>query len=415
MKIFICFVLFVFFLIPFSASSQSGFDELDERVALLLDETDKGRFDFAFENWLQDAKQTLINIDSEQLSKWKPINIQSTWLPDSSSYLLYFVKQWEPTHFEFKFLVRFNYQEGTHVYGFSESINVPLVKKLPADTSFELASSFFVSGSSRLEILTLQGTQSGNQYFSCPDVKSLILFELLHDRYAVVDKKIVLSDLMSRMMILWQDNDMFVRDWSAFKRMSTLMGQKGNMRICTFIVPGEGFSTSAQGAVLFRDESKITVIRLNDQSDEIRVPERSRLAADKWFGAYYTELIETSYKNNNYYTLIGFKSNDGMVKTRVLDVMTLSGKKVFFGAPIFKQEKRTLYRQVFEYSSGANMMLGYDDKLKMIVFDHLAPSDPLFNGQYRFYGPDFSYDGYRFEKGFWLHQADLDLRNPKTK
>ena len=45
------------------------------------------------------------------------------------------------------------------------------------------------------------------------------------------------------------------------------------------------------------------------------------------------------------------------------------------------------------------MMLRYDDKLKMIVFDHLSPSKPSYEGKYQYYGPDFSYDGLIFEKG----------------
>jgi len=49
----------------------------------------------------------------------------------------------------------------------------------------------------------------------------------------------------------------------------------------------------------------------------------------------------------------------------------------------------------------------------MIVFDHLSPSKPSLVGVYEFYGPDFSYDGYKFEKGMLELYPDIDIRNIK--
>jgi hypothetical protein len=50
----------------------------------------------------------------------------------------------------------------------------------------------------------------------------------------------------------------------------------------------------------------------------------------------------------------------------------------------------------------------------MIVMDNLVPSDPNYKGVFRFYGPDFSYNGYKFEKGKWVLYNNIDLRNPKS-
>ena len=58
------------------------------------------------------------------------------------------------------------------------------------------------------------------------------------------------------------------------------------------------------------------------------------------------------------------------------------------------------------------MGLKYDERFKMIVFDHLSPIRPELAGDYKFYGPDFSYDGYKFENGFWVYMPDLDVTNP---
>jgi len=57
-------------------------------------------------------------------------------------------------------------------------------------------------------------------------------------------------------------------------------------------------------------------------------------------------------------------------------------------------------------------MLRYDAKMKMIVMDNLSPSDSFFKNDFRYYGPDFSHNGFKFEKGKWVYHSDIDLRNP---
>ena len=47
----------------------------------------------------------------------------------------------------------------------------------------------------------------------------------------------------------------------------------------------------------------------------------------------------------------------------------------------------------------------------MIIMDHLAPEDSRFEGQYQFYGPDFSYDALEFKKGEWVFQRDVFAKN----
>jgi len=91
-----------------------------------------------------------------------------------------------------------------------------------------------------------------------------------------------------------------------------------------------------------------------------------------------------------------------------------------FGAPIFDNGKRKFSRIIFEYSAKVSMVMRYVPESDMIIFDHLSPSEPRYSNDYRFYGPDFSYDGFKFEKGRWALKSDLDMRNserakPKNK
>ncbi len=43
--------------------------------------------------------------------------------------------------------------------------------------------------------------------------------------------------------------------------------------------------------------------------------------------------------------------------------------------------------------------------------DHLAPLDPSYEGNRSYYGPDFSYDVLEFNKGKWVLEENVELRN----
>jgi hypothetical protein len=55
--------------------------------------------------------------------------------------------------------------------------------------------------------------------------------------------------------------------------------------------------------------------------------------------------------------------------------------------------------------------LRYDKKEKMITMDHLAPMEPVFEGDRSYYGPDFSYDALDYQEGKWMLIEDVELRN----
>jgi hypothetical protein len=57
------------------------------------------------------------------------------------------------------------------------------------------------------------------------------------------------------------------------------------------------------------------------------------------------------------------------------------------------------------------MSLRYDPTHKRIVFDHLSPSKPSYEGNYEFYGPDFSYDAFTFIDNTWVLVENIDIRN----
>jgi len=101
---------------------------------------------------------------------------------------------------------------------------------------------------------------------------------------------------------------------------------------------------------------------------------------------------------------------------KVIEILTFdSSNNPVFGNELFKVGKQKKSRLFFEYSNKSAMTLTYNEKLNMIVFDHLSPSRKIYEGQYRYYGPDLSYDALEWDKNKWVLLEDIDVRNEKEK
>jgi hypothetical protein len=162
-----------------------------------------------------------------------------------------------------------------------------------------------------------------------------------------------------------------------------------------------------------KKEKQYKWFELFDKSEEIKNPEYLKLTNQNWFGSLIYKIVEKKYKGNTYYILLSSDLNDMLTKKKIIDILQFDDKGLpVFGAKIFKNLPKNT-RVIFEYNARVNMALTYDKKLEMIVFDHLSPSKQSLTGVYEFYGPDFSYDGYKFEKGIWVLYQDIDIRNNK--
>jgi hypothetical protein len=179
------------------------------------------------------------------------------------------------------------------------------------------------------------------------------------------------------------------------------------------------------------EESACKLFMLTDKSAEItKNPELYSSDHKKWWGMLYYKIILTQYKKKKFYTLLGWDGNDKLSNKKVIDVLTFTADgSPHFGEAIFdleykKGDKKTAFefsagtmpkRLLFEYSSQIVMSLRYNEPLNTIVFDHLAPPNSSLKGQYQFYGPDFSYDGFKWEKGKWRYIPYQDARARKTE
>jgi hypothetical protein len=136
--------------------------------------------------------------------------------------------------------------------------------------------------------------------------------------------------------------------------------------------------------------------------------------ADNWYGALYYEILSCKMDKKNIYILLGMHFNDLFTNRKIIESMYFDEKELpVFGYPVFKYNGKLQNRIVFDYSVNAVMNLKYDKHMNMIIFDHLAPPSPLYSGNYKFYGPDFSFDGLKFEKNKWVYYPNIDYRKSK--
>jgi hypothetical protein len=159
-----------------------------------------------------------------------------------------------------------------------------------------------------------------------------------------------------------------------------------------------------------KDRDQIRLYFLNHSPASRKNLEDEVFSHENWYGALYYQIHTEYVSGKPVYTLIGFNFNSVFTNIKLIDVLILDGDTPRFGSPVFQFRDSLRHRAVFEYSSRVVMFLRYIDEVNMIVYDHLSPPSPRHAGQYRFYGPDFSYDAFRFENGKWRNFTDIDWK-----
>jgi hypothetical protein len=209
------------------------------------------------------------------------------------------------------------------------------------------------------------------------------------------------------------NNNSFNYAFEKIKNISNLRTDDGLVRLLNWNLPlqnGE-FIYFCFIQQMNNKKKEIKLYQLKDQSLSIENPNFATCSEKNWYGALYYKILTKKHQNTTYYTLLGWDGNNNYTNKKLIDNFYFEDEKLVFGKAIFKMEKNTQNRLIFEYAEQAKMMLRYDEKLDLIVWDHLAPSQPNFVGQFMYYGPDLSQDGLKFTDGYWMLKPNIDIRN----
>ena len=155
------------------------------------------------------------------------------------------------------------------------------------------------------------------------------------------------------------------------------------------------------------------IIPLVDNSANIRNAEQEDLDAKNWYGGIYYQIAYIKKIGRKYYTLLAWDGNDGYSTKKIIDVLYFSGKnKIKFGLPIFKKNKKESQKRVIiEYDTKTSVSVRYQEKEKRIVFNHLVPPKKDLEGLEEYYIPEGTFNSYQYNKGKWLLEEDVDIRN----
>lgn len=158
------------------------------------------------------------------------------------------------------------------------------------------------------------------------------------------------------------------------------------------------------------------VVELIDKSESIKSPTSKILMPKMWYGALYYKIIHHKKIGENYYTFLGWDGNNKLTNKKIIDVIQVtSNNTIKIGAPIFKMEKKTQKRVIFEYTDNAVMSLKYHPKLEKIVFDYLVPSNSSLKGIYEYYGPALKvFDALILDKKQWVFEHDVNILLDKS-
>jgi hypothetical protein len=207
--------------------------------------------------------------------------------------------------------------------------------------------------------------------------------------------------------------------FDSLKTISIQPSPDGNFRIFSWYVLNNDGTYRYYGTIQMKTaDGKLQMFPLTDYTSAIKSPADTVTTNEKWYGAQYYKIIPvTRNVRTPYYVLLGWKGNNLKSTKKVIEILSFKDGKAWFGMPVFDGDKERPNKQriIFEYSKQVSMLLNYTPDKSTIIFDHLSPPDARLKGNFDSYGPDMSYDGFRFVNGRWRLVEDLELKNPPSE
>lgn len=220
------------------------------------------------------------------------------------------------------------------------------------------------------------------------------------------------DSILQKFSEILQKPESFAFPFDTIQRTGKVLSTDGKVRFLTWNISFMPGAHEYFGFIQFSDKDDYRLHEMNDNPILKTTINHEGMKLENWFGGLVYEVIHKKFRNNEFYTLIVMDYNDILSNIKFLDVMYYDeNNSLRFGKHVFYTGDKKQCRVFYEYSSQAIMSLKYEAGEDMIVLDHLSPIEPQLKGNYKFYGPDFIYDAFRFEKGEWVYYHDVDITN----
>lgn len=206
----------------------------------------------------------------------------------------------------------------------------------------------------------------------------------------------------------------FYYPFDSLETVSRIYSPDSAFRIFSWQFTRDENNFRQRGAIQMRTEDgSLKLFPLIDMSDFTNAPQDSIRSPQNWVGSIYYGMIMKTFKNKNYYTLLGYDDNNMRSTKKWIEVLSFddAGKPVF-GGPYFSIKTDSLKpaklypRFQLEYKKVGRARMNYDQELDMIVYDHLISEDNQPDKPFTMV-PDGDYEGFKWNDGRWVHVSKV--------
>jgi hypothetical protein len=262
------------------------------------------------------------------------------------------------------------------------------------------------------------------QHISAADNKYLLQKEDSMKTYAygiILDNKLserIKADSMFTKMLMraLKTPYSFNYPFDSLQTISILYPPDSSFRILTWQLMVDDNLVRQHGAIQMRTpDGSLRRFPLIDKSDvTIHIADTvgNNLG---WIGAVYYKIIQKTYLDHKYYTLLGFDQNNIRSDKKIIEVLSFSNNEPVFGGRYFsfpddKLTGSSISRYVMEYKKDASPRLNYDPEQDLIVFEHLVPESGQLDKKWSYIG-DGDYEGFKWFNGKWVHVDKVNQLN----
>ena len=213
----------------------------------------------------------------------------------------------------------------------------------------------------------------------------------------------------------------FSYPFDSLKTISRLYAPDSSFRIITWQIMKDFSYYRQKGAIQFHTkDGSLKLVPLYDYSAFTDNPVDSVRDNEHWIGAVYYNIVQKTFNNKNYYTLIGYDENDARSTKKWIEVISFDdNNKPRFGGRFFNypnddiKPPQPAYRFCLEFKKNANGKMNYDPELDMIAFAHLSSEVGANKEKYTLI-PEGSFEGFKWIAGKWIYVPVVKEVDPRS-
>jgi hypothetical protein len=247
--------------------------------------------------------------------------------------------------------------------------------------------------------------------------ETTVTLEALYGRLMTIytdDDRVRINDSIKTIIDSYVTSDsVFNHRFRTLRYLGQITSPDSSLKIVTWnLVLGSGNSRYYSYFIKKQEAGKPNLIRkLTSTYREAPVKTDTLYTEFNWYGALYYDVRPFSVRGKQNYVLLGIDYGNPYISRKLIDVISFSkGDSIIFGKRWFSNGITRKYRDVQEYASNGMMSMRFTSDTS-IVFDHLVPFSPSQKDDRQYYGPDYSYDAWYFDKDKWYLVINVDARN----